>query len=32
MAQVPQVKVGIMNEPMVEFELNGDYRDRKSVV
>ena len=26
MAQVPQVKVGIMNEPMVEFELNGDYR------
>ena len=26
MAQVPQVRVGIMNEPMVEFELNGDYR------
>lgn len=23
---VPQVRVGIMNEPMVEFELNGDYR------
>lgn len=22
---VPQVKVGVMNEPMVEFVLNGDY-------
>ena len=26
MAQVPQVRVGIMSEPMIEFELNGDYR------
>ena len=26
MAQVPQVRVGIMNEPLVEFELNGVYR------
>ena len=26
MAQVPQVRVGIMTEPMLEFELNGDYR------
>ena len=26
MAQVPQVRVGIMSEPIVEFEFNGDYR------
>ena len=25
MTQTPQVKVGIMNEPTVEFVLNGDY-------
>ena len=24
--QIPQVRVGIMNEPLVEFVLNGDYR------
>lgn len=26
MNKVPQVRVGIMTEPMIEFELNGDYR------
>lgn len=26
MSQVPQVRVGIMNEPEVEFVLNGDYK------
>ena len=24
--QIPQVSVGIMNEPMIDFVLNGDYR------
>ena len=24
--QIPQVRVGIMNEPVLEFVLNGDYR------
>ena len=24
--QIPQVRVGIMNEPEIEFVLNGDYR------
>lgn len=26
MSQIPQVRVGIMNEPAVEFVLNGQYR------
>ena len=24
--QIPQVRVGIMNEPDIEFVLNGEYR------
>ena len=24
--QIPQVRVGIMNEPLIDFVLNGDYR------
>ena len=24
--KIPQVRVGIMNEPQVEFVLHGDYR------
>ena len=24
--QIPQVRVGIMNEPQLDFVLNGDYR------
>ena len=24
--QIPQVRVGIMNEPTIDFVLNGDYR------
>ena len=24
--QIPQVRVGIMNEPEIDFVLNGDYR------
>ena len=24
--QIPQVRVGIMNEPLIDFALNGDYR------
>ena len=24
--QIPQVRVGIMNEPTITFALNGDYR------
>ena len=27
----PQVRVGIMNEPEVEFVLNGDYKVNGSV-
>lgn len=26
MGTIPQVKVGIMNEPSVEFVLNGNYK------
>ena len=26
MGNIPQVKVGIMSEPQLEFVLNGDYR------
>ena len=24
--KIPQVRVGIMNEPTIDFVLNGDYR------
>ena len=30
--QIPQVRVGIMNEPEVEFVLNGDYRVNGAVI
>ena len=30
--QIPQVRVGIMNEPEVEFVLNGDYRVNGTVI
>ena len=31
MGNIPQVKVGIMSEPKLEFELNGDYRVANTV-
>ena len=30
--QIPQVRVGIMNEPQVDFVLNGDYRVNGAVL
>ena len=30
--QIPQVRVGIMNEPEIEFVLNGDYRMDGAVI
>ena len=30
--QIPQVRVGIMNEPEIEFVLNGDYRVGGAVI
>ena len=30
--QIPQVRVGIMNEPEIEFVLNGDYRVGSTVI